>query len=368
MHLMRNTLIGLVLTAGFLGGLVVSGRMSLTQPSTSTPIATQAPAPQARPLPATATLPDLSPIAERALKVAANISSTAVVMPSDPFERMWFGAQPSGSAGSGVVVSPDGYIVTNSHVIQSARAEVRVTLPDGKERPAKLVGIDSVSDLAVVKVDATNLETLPWGDSSKLRIAEWVLAIGNPFQLSGTVTLGIVSTVNRSGAQMGSVSDFIQTDAAINPGNSGGALVNARGELVGINSMIYSESGGNQGIGFAIPSNTVRDVMKQLIDYGQVRWGSIGNVRVQAVDRATARYNGLGDSAGLVVMALAVDSSAARAGLRRYDLIIRANGQAVSDGEELSRTVLRAKQGDTLKLDVLRQGRQTTLSVPVVSR
>jgi S1-C subfamily serine protease len=167
---------------------------------------------------------------------------------------------------------------------------------------------------------------------------------------------------------MGSVSDFIQTDAAINPGNSGGALVNARGELVGINSMIYSESGGNQGIGFAIPANTARDVMKQLIDYGQVRWGSIGNVRVQAVDRATARYNGLGDASGLVVMNVSPNSSAARAGLRRYDLIVNANGQAVTDTDALSRTVLRAKQGDTLKLEVLREGRRVSLSVPVVSR
>src|SRR5262249_55191150 len=158
--------------------------------------------------------------------------------------------------GSGVIVRSDGVILTNRHVIGNAAADVRVTLPDGKDYPAKLMGIDEGSDLAVVKVEATKLGTLPWGDSGKLRVAEWVVAIGNPFQFTGTVTLGIVSTKSRSGAAMGAIGDFIQTDAAINPGNSGGALINARGELIGINTMIYSETGGYQGLGFAIPSNT----------------------------------------------------------------------------------------------------------------
>ena len=184
-------------------------------------------------------------------------------------------------------MSADGYVLTNTHVIGYAGADIRVTLPGAREMRGKLIGIDDVSDLAVVKVDAQNLETLPWGDSGKLRVAEWVLAVGNPFQLSGTVTLGIISTVNRSAAQVGANTDFIQTDAAINPGNSGGALVNSRGELIGINTMIYSETGGYQGIGFAIPSNLARRIMDELKATGTVPWGSIGRIRWINVDRAT---------------------------------------------------------------------------------
>ena len=365
MHLIRNLFIAVVIGIGFVGGLVVSGRMSLTQPSAALPASIEQTATRAS-LPATGALPDLSPIAERALKVAANISSTTVTVSADPFIRRFFGPQQSESAGSGVVVSSDGYVLTNTHVIGDAGASIRVTLPDGKERPGRLVGIDQLSDLAVVKVDAKNLDTLPWGDSSKLRVAEWVLAIGNPFQLSGTVTLGIVSTVKRE--QIGAVSDFIQTDAAINPGNSGGALVNARGELVGINSMIYSESGGNQGIGFAIPSNTARDIMSQLIQYGAVKWGSIGAMSLQPVDAATAEYNGLGRSAGLLVRNLMRDSAAARAGLQRFDLIVAVNGQPVTDVEQLGRIILRTPIGNTLKLDVLRNARRQTFDVKVVGR
>ena len=360
------------MAAAFVGGLVVSGRLGLTPLSTAT-VRDAEPDIQSRPAAAalpSSPLPDLSPIAELALKSAANISSTTMTVSRDPFYRMYYGDQPqaSQSLGSGVVVSADGYVLTNQHVIGDLRADVRVTLSDGKEYPAKVIGIDDVSDLAVVKIDAKNLDTLPWGDSSKLRIAEWVLAIGNPFQLGGTVTLGIVSTVSRSGAVVGGFSDFIQTDAAINPGNSGGALVNGRGELVGINSMIYSESGGNQGIGFAIPSNTARQIMDQLITGGTVPWGSIGQVSLQAIDRGTARYNGLGDQAGLLVRMISSTSAAARGGLRRYDLIVSMNGQTITDLEQLNRLIVIAKPGTIAKVDVLRGGQKTTLTIPIVSR
>jgi S1-C subfamily serine protease len=358
--------------AAFLGGMVVSGRLGLTQPGTAQPREAGAPA-QSRPaaLAAPAALPDLSPIAERALKSAANISSTTMTVSRDPFYRMVYGdqPQPSQSLGSGVVVSSDGYILTNQHVIGDSRAEVRVTLSDNREFPAKVIGIDDVSDLAVVKINASNLDTLPWGDSEKLRIAEWVLAIGNPFQLGGTVTLGIISTVSRAASVVGgNYSDFIQTDAAINPGNSGGALVNGRGELIGINSMIYSESGGNQGIGFAIPSNTARLIMKQLIDTGAVPWGSIGQIMWVSIDRETARYNRLGDQAGVFVRAISPASSATRGGLRRGDLIVSANGQSITDAAQLTRLVTNVKPGSTLKLEVLRGGQPIPLSIPVVSR
>jgi S1-C subfamily serine protease len=365
-----KTFFGGFILAAFVAGLVVSARLLPNTPSDAA--APAAAADQARPaaLPGS-NLPDLSAVAERALKVSANISSTTVrQLPNDPIFRFWFGgqAQPSQSVGSGVVVSDDGYVLTNTHVIGYAGADIRVTLPGGRELPGKLVGIDDVSDLAVVKVDARNLETLPWGDSTKLRIAEWVLAIGNPFQLSGTVTLGIVSTVSRPGAQFGAHADFIQTDAAINPGNSGGALVNSRGELIGINTMIYTETGGYQGIGFAIPSNMVRRIMDELKTNGTVPWGSIGTIRWVAVDRRTAREYGFGDVTGAYVRSLERGSSAHRAGLLPRDLVIRVNGQEVTDPDQIDRIVVDSKVGSTVKLDIVREGRRLTLSVPVVSR
>jgi S1-C subfamily serine protease len=246
-----------------------------------------------------------------------------------------------------------------------------VTLSDGQERQGKLIGIDPVSDLAVVQVQAPAIALLPWGDSSRLRVAEWVMAVGNPFQLSGTVTLGIVSTVNyRSGAQVGSeYADFIQTDAAINPGNSGGALVNSRGELVGINTMIVSLSGGYQGIGFAIPSNTARDIMRELVANGRVRWGSIGGrVRFIQLDRRAAREYGLGDVEGLAVYQIAQQSNLYQAGVRPGDVIVDFNGQPLKTLEELNRLVIRAPVGSRVPMTVLRNGRRVTINVPVVER
>ncbi len=366
---------GAVLVAGFAAGLVVSGWVSAVGPSWSAPALAEPPpaqisAPRTA-LPPTAALPDLSGVAERALRVSADISSTSVTVVRDPFTRFLYGrdlAQTSQSLGSGVVVSPDGYVLTNTHVIGNARADIRVTLADGKERKGRLVGLDDVTDLAVIKVEASGLDTLPWGDSSKLRVAEWVLAIGNPFQLSGTVTLGIVSTVNRAGSQVGAFRDMIQTDAAINPGNSGGALVNARGELVGINSMIRSDTGEFSGIGFAIPSNVARAIMTELIQHGEVRYGSIGEVRMRAVDADTAEYNGLGESAGIVVLDMDPGSSAYRAGIRPYDLVVAVNGQKTTDVSQLSRLIIGATVGSQAKFDVLRRGRALSISVPIVAR
>jgi S1-C subfamily serine protease len=367
-----KTFFAALVLGAFIAGLVLSARLTPTTPSDAAPPPPPA-ADQARPAasPGSGNLPDLSAVAERALKVSANISSTTVrQLPNDPLFRFLYGPQEqrSQSVGSGVVVSSDGYVLTNTHVIQYAGADIRVTLPGGREMRGKLVGIDDVSDLAVVKVDAQNLETLPWGDSSKLRIAEWVLAIGNPFQLSGTVTLGIVSTVSRPGAQFGAHADFIQTDAAINPGNSGGALVNSRGELIGINTMIYTETGGYQGIGFAIPSNMVRRIMDELKTTGTVPWGSIGDIRWVPVDRRTAREYGFGDVTGAYVRSLERGSSAHRAGLLPGDLVVGVNGQDVKDPDQVDRIVVDSKVGSTVKLEIIRDGRRSTLAVPVVSR
>jgi serine protease Do len=363
-----------ILGAGFVVGLVVSGRLDLTTPSVAA-VDEQAPVTPATPAASIATaggaLPDLSTIAERALQVSVNISSTNLVqVPVDPFFGAFFGnrVQRSQSLGSGVIVSADGYILTNTHVIGNQSQSIRVTTSDGQERPARLVGIDEVSDLAVVKIDDTGLPTLPWGDSLRLRVAEWVLAVGNPYQLSGTVTLGIVSTVSRSAEQVGSYQDFIQTDAAINPGNSGGALINARGELVGINTMIYSQTGGYQGIGFAIPSNAAREIMNELIQNGAVSWGSIGGLGLVTVDERAARRNGL-PSTGAFVQNIYRNASAYRAGLEPGDLVIAINGQPVTSAEQIDRTVIRMKVGSTVTLRVVKQdGRQVDLRVPVVAR
>jgi S1-C subfamily serine protease len=376
----RVAFVVLIFTIGFLGGMVVWGRVKTTpadapvvvEPAAAT---TQAPPParsSVLPMPQGG-LPDLSSVAEMALKAAANISSTRLVRTRMPWPYSLFddqGVEPSQSLGSGVVVTSDGYVLTNNHVIGGAGADVRVTLSDGRERPGRVVGIDDVSDLAVVKVDATGLQTLPWGDSTRLRVAEWVLAIGNPFQLSGTVTLGIVSTVKRSAAQVGSeYADFIQTDAAINPGNSGGPLVNARGELVGINSMIYSESGGNQGIGFAIPSNTAHKIMDELIKNGSVRWGSLGGgFRLYELDRATARANGLGDVQGLYVSRMSPQASLYRAGIRPGDIITSFNGENVTSVDQLNRLTVVAPVGSRVKLQIVRDDRRVSVDVPIVAR
>jgi S1-C subfamily serine protease len=364
-----------ILGAGFVVGLVVSGRLELTTPSVAA-VEEQTTVTPASPAAAVATaggtLPDLSTIAERALEVSVNISSTNLVqVPVDPFFGAFFGnrVQRSQSLGSGVIVSADGYILTNTHVIGNQSQSIRVTTSDGQERPARLIGIDEVSDLAVVKIDDTALPTLPWGDSGRLRVAEWVLAVGNPYQLSGTVTLGIVSTVSRSAEQVGSYQDFIQTDAAINPGNSGGALINARGELVGINTMIYSQTGGYQGIGFAIPSNQAREIMNELIQNGVVSWGSIGGIGLVTVDERAARRNDL-PSTGAYVQNIYRNASAFRAGLEPGDLVVAINGQPVTSAEQIDRAVIRMKVGSTVTLRVIKgeTGRTVDLRVPVVAR
>jgi S1-C subfamily serine protease len=355
----------------FASGLLVANRLP-PQDEAAAPATIAAPAPDATPaqrLVAGGALPDLSTVAERALKAAANITSTQIVR-TDPLTQMWTGqmARRSQSLGSGVVVDPSGIILTNTHVVGlDPRAEVVVSLDDGRERPGRILGVDQLSDLAVIKIEGRDLPAIPWADSSQLRVAEWVLAIGNPYQLSGTVTLGIVSTVSRSASEIGGVSDFIQTDAAINPGNSGGALVNQRGELVGINTMIFSQTGGYQGIGFAIPANTARRIMTELVDHGEVRWGSIGAMQLREISLERARLAGI-DTAGVAVYAIDRTSSAARAGLREDDYIIAVEGRPVTTIAQLQREIVNARIGSTIRIDVIRNDRRTTVNVPVVAR
>jgi Do/DeqQ family serine protease len=363
----------LFVSIGLAAGLVLTGRMRTAEVSTAAPAPAPAVEVQAPRAAGAAGLPDLTHVAERAVSSVTNISSTRVVrspMVDDPFFRFFFREDDmyrqrrQQSLGSGVVVSADGYILTNSHVIGGAGADVRVGLTDNREMRATVVGTDEWTDIAVLKLDASGLQTLPWGDSSTLRVAEWVLAIGNPFQLNQTVTLGIVSATNRR--LEGSVyEDFIQTDAAINPGNSGGALINARGELVGINTAIYSQSGGYQGIGFAVPSNLARQVMNEIIEYGAVRRGTIRGIQVQNMTPQAARELGVSSPRGVLVIGIDGRSQVYAQGLRPYDVIESFNGVPLEDANQLIRLVAAAEIGSEAILGVIRQGRSRQVRVTI---
>jgi serine protease Do len=276
-----------------------------------------------------------------------------------------------------VLVSADGYILTNNHVVAAEadqpnltieQLDVTITLSDKRELPAKVIGTDAATDLALLKIDANRLPTMPWGDSGKLKVAEWVLAIGNPYQLSETVTLGIVSAVGRTGLGVSTFEDFVQTDAAINPGNSGGALINARGELVGINTVIFSRSGGYQGIGFAVSSNLARRIFDELRQYGEVRRGSIGGVALRPVTTRIASQLGASEPRGALVQQMLRESSAYRAGIEPGDIIIAFNGMEVQDPGHLERLMSDAPIGSTATVRVLRDGKRLEFRVPIQKR
>jgi serine protease Do len=325
-------------------------------------------------------LPDLSSIAQKAIASVPNISSTQIVrrpaspFADDPFFRFFFGDQDiwrdrrEQSLGSGVVVSSDGYVLTNNHVVLGGQAEVTVILPDKRELRATIVGVDEATDLAVLKIDARNLPAIPWGDSSRLKVAEWVLAIGNPFGvLNQTVTLGIVSATGRSlEGRLAQYEDFIQTDAAINRGNSGGALINARGELVGINTAIFSETGGYQGVGFAVPSKIAQYVMRELIEHGTVRRGTIADIVLMPMTTYLAEQLGVRDARGLLVRQVDTRSEAYRAGLRPGDIVVSFNGTPIEDASQFMRLLSDAPIGSTAALGVVADGRQRTVRVPIV--
>ncbi len=267
------------------------------------------------------------------------------------------------SLGSGVLVSSDGYIMTNYHVVDKAD-EIKVTLFDKQNYKGKIVGSDPKTDIAVIKIPAKGLLAIKWGNSDGIQVGEFVLAFGNPYGFSHTVTMGIVSAVGRANVGIADYEDFIQTDAAINPGNSGGPLVNIRGELVGINTAIFSRTGGYQGIGFAVPSNMAESVMKQLIKEGRVTRGWIG-VTIQGVNAELAREFGLDRAEGVLVSDIFKGSPAEKAGIQRGDIIIGINGKKTRDVPTLRNMVAQSRVGSTLKLEIVSEGKTIFLKVTI---
>jgi serine protease Do len=326
-----------------------------------------------------------APIVKQVLPNVVNISSSKVVRtrnqmegtPDDPFFQQFFGQQfgkrfspgpdvpkqrREQSLGSGVIVSPEGYVLTNNHVVDGA-TDVKVTLSDKRELRAQVVGTDPKTDIAVLKLDGSTFPAITLGDSSKVQVGDYALAIGDPFGVGQTVTMGIVSAKGRGNLGIEDYEDFIQTDAPINPGNSGGALVNDRGELVGINTAILSHgSGGNEGIGFAIPVNLARDVMNQILDHGKVIRGYLGIV-IQPITPAMAKALGQSEPKGVLVGDVSLKGPAQAAGLERGDIILNLNGKPINDNNELRNTIAMMQPGESVNLRIARNGSEREVSV-----
>ena len=332
-------------------------------------------------------VPSLAPMLKQVMPAVVNIAVTAKAeqrvqnpLLQDPFFRRFFGApeqdpddqrgqQPeereAQAIGSGVIVdATNGYIITNNHVVEQAET-IKVRLSDNREFTAKLIGKDPETDVAVLQIKADNIKAVPLADSSKAEVGDFVVAIGSPFGLRQTVTSGIISGLGRqTGISEGGYEDFIQTDASINPGNSGGALINLRGDLVGIPSNIYSPSGGNIGLGFAIPVNLAKSVMDQLISHGSVQRGRIG-VMGQDIDPQLAKAMGLSRSDGAVITKVVPKSPAANAGLKTGDIILAANGHDIENFAQLRNLVGLMRVGDKVEMKILRDNKPQTITVSV---
>jgi serine protease Do len=366
-----------LLIIGVFVGLALSSRLEITSPITAKSQVSP------RSVETLSQLSDaLSEVAGVATPSVVNISTTRVVKQNDqspydffddPFFRRFFGDQlpqpnvpkehKEQSLGSGVIVSEDGYIVTNNHVIEKSQ-EIKVLLSNKRDYKAKLIGADPKTDLAVIKIEAKGLAALTWGDSTKLRVGEIVFAIGNPFGLNQTVTMGVIGAVGRANVGIADYEDFIQTDAAINPGNSGGALINAKGELIGINTAIVSRTGGYQGIGFAVPSAMAKQVMESLIKYKKVVRGWLG-VSIQEVTSDLAEEFGVKDLRGALVSAVMKGSPAEKAGIKQGDVILQFNGRDVEDTGHLRNMVSQSPIGSKVKVKVFRAKKEIVIDVTI---
>src|SRR3954465_7669543 len=327
----------------------------------------------------TTPMPTLAPMIKRVSPAVVNIATRGTVrertpqnpLLEDPFFKRFFDLPDMGprerqfqSAGSGVIFdAKNGYIVTNAHVVDNA-TEITVTLQDGRDLTATVVGSDVPSDVAVLKVPTENLIQLALGDSTRLEVGDFVVAIGNPFGLQHTVTSGIVSGLGRSGINPDGYEDFIQTDASINPGNSGGALVNLRGELVGINSAILSRSGGNIGIGFAIPVNMARSIMDQLLQYGSVKRGFLG-VNIYSLSPDMAKSLNLSNTQGVLVSQVSEGSAAEKAGIKAGDVITSINGQVIKSNSELRNAIGLSRVGEKLDVALIRDRKPMHVSAVI---
>ena len=392
MKLVRAGLIPVVLvTGGIIIGIVVASKMDWLPSGTAGP--EPIPSPIVRPV-ATAPQPPMAggsgknfvEIAKSVKPAVVNIAATRSGKSGesphgspldDPFFRKFFGDEffkrdapqrepKERGQGSGVIVEANGLIITNNHVVSKAD-EIRVFLSDKREFKGKLIGTDTKTDIAIVKIEATGLPTVPWADSDQLEVGEYVLAVGSPFGLTQTVTMGIVSAVGRASMGIAEYEDFIQTDAAINPGNSGGALVNVRGELVGINTAIFSQSGGNMGIGFAVPSNLSRTVMDQLVRTGKVVRGWLG-VAIQDLSAELAAQFGITDTKGVLVSDVMEDSPAKKAGFERADVIIEYDGKPMDSPTHLRNAVAQTPIGKKVSVKLIRDKKPKTIEVTIVEQ
>ena len=323
---------------------------------------------------------DFSVAAERTVNTVVHVKTTTTMRPAyNPWSDFFgYSQQPQvqSASGSGVIISNDGYIITNNHVVEGVE-KLMVTRNNNKEYEATLVGRDPSTDIAVIKIDEGNLPAITWGNSDDVRIGQWVIAVGNPFDLTSTVTAGIVSAkarninilggTNQNGEEIFPVESFIQTDAAVNPGNSGGALVNTRGELIGINTAIQTRSGAFAGYSFAVPSSIAKKVSKDIIEFGHVQRAFIG-VRIDEVDQEIAKEKGLKDVAGIYVAALSEGGAAAESGIREGDIIQKVDERPVNNMPQLQEQVSRYRPGDKVKVTVWRDGKQQVVDVTLRNR